>query len=58
MYIQAFGAHEDGGHAHDQTTIWRGVCVLAGILLFYMFEVILGIVKRKLVRLICYTIYV
>ena len=62
LIVQAFGAHEeeegdDGhghgeeeGHGHDQTTIWRGCCVLAGILVFYMFEVMLGLLKRSLVR--------
>jgi len=54
--VQAFGAHEEGdghdhgGHGHDRTTIWRGCCVLAGILLFYMFELMLGLLKRKLVK--------
>ena len=61
LIIQAFGAHEeeeeddghghgdDEGHGHDRTTIWRGCCVLAGILVFYLFELMLGLLKRKLV---------
>ena len=59
--VQAFGAHEEeeeddghghgdeGGHGHDKTAIWRGVCVLVGILLFYLFELMLGAIKAKLV---------
>ena len=61
LFIKAFGAHEeeegddghdhgdDEGHVHDRTTIWRGCCVLGGILLFYMFELMLALLKRKLV---------
>ena len=60
LIVQAFGAHEeeeddghghgdDEGHGHDRTTIWRGCCVLAGILVFYMFELLLGLLKNKLV---------
>ena len=60
--VQAFGAHEEeeegdghdhgddeGGHGHDRTTVGRGVCVLAGILFFYLFELMLGLLKKKLV---------
>jgi len=58
--VQAFGEHEeeDNGHGHgdedehghDKTTIWRGCCILGGILFFYMFELTLSMVKKKLVR--------
>ena len=54
FFVQAFGEEEGDGHDHDygydRTRIWRGCCVLAGILLFYMFELMLGLLKRKLVK--------
>ncbi|XP_065920533.1 zinc transporter ZIP6-like [Dysidea avara] len=56
----AFGTYEEeeagdghdhsskGEHNHDRTVIWRGCCVLAGIFIFYMFEFVMGIVKKRM----------
>ena len=45
------GDGDDEEHGDDRTTIWRGCCVLTGILVFYLFELMLGLLKSKLV---CY----
>jgi len=57
--VQAFEEEEEGGdghdhgsegHDHDDTIIWRGCCVLAGIFVFYMFEFVMTSVKKRLVN--------
>ena len=57
-FVQAFEEEEgeDGhghgseGHDHDNTIIWRGCCVLAGIFIFYMFEFVMSSVKKRMVN--------
>jgi len=56
-FVQSFEEEEEDGHDHgseghnhSKTTIWRGCCVLAGIFAFYMFEVVMSSVKKRMVN--------